>query len=177
MLEKILEHNRRFVQKRKSAGEDKPISGHAHKDIMVFTCMDTRLVELLEAAMGFNRGDIKMLKNAGNIIRNNCSDVIRSVAVGTVLMDLKEVYVVGHGDCGMRKQTVEGIRVKMAEKGIPADAIEAIDIEEWFGLLKDEMENVRDAVLKLKESPYIPKDVSIHGLMMDPNTGEIEVVA
>jgi len=39
------------------------------------------------------------------------------------------------------------------------------------------MENVRDAVLKLKESPYIPKDVSIHGLMMDPNTGEIEVVA
>ena len=44
--------------------------------------------------MGFGRGDIKILKNAGNIIRNNCSDVIRSVAVGTVLMGLKEVYVV-----------------------------------------------------------------------------------
>ena len=177
MLEKILEHNRKFVQERKNAGEDKPISGHAHKDIMVFTCMDTRLVELLEAAMGFGRGDIKILKNAGNIIRNNCSDVIRSVAVGTVLMGLKEVYVVGHKDCGMRKQTVEGIRAKMTERGIASDAIEAIDIEEWFGLLKDEAENVRDAVEKLKRSPYIPKDVYIQGLLMDPNTGEIEVIS
>lgn len=177
MLEKILEHNRKFVQERKKSGEDKPISGHAHKDVMVFTCMDTRLVGLLEQAMGFGRGDIKILKNAGNIIRNNCSDVIRSVAVGTVLMGLKEVYVVGHKDCGMRKQTVEGIRQKMTEKGIPAEAIEAIDIEEWFGLLKDEVENVKDAVDKLKKSPYIPKDVNIYGLMMDPNSGEIEVIA
>lgn len=176
MLERILEHNRKFVQERSRAGEGKPISGHAHKDIMVFTCMDTRLVELLEAAMGFERGDIKILKNAGNIIRSNCSDVIRSVAVGTVIMGLKEVYVVGHKDCGMRKQNVEDIRVKMMAKGIPQEAIEAIDIAEWFGLLKDETENVKDAVVKLKESPYIPKDVAIHGLIMDPNTGEIEVV-
>lgn len=177
MLEKILEHNRKYVQERKSSGEDKPISGHAHKDIMVFTCMDTRLVELLEPAMGFGRGDIKILKNAGNIIRNNCSDVIRSVAVGTVLMDLKEVYVVGHSDCGMRKQKVEDIKAKMAERGIPSHAIDAIDIREWFGLLQDETENVKDAVLKLKNSPYIPKDIKIHGLLMDPNSGEISVIA
>ena len=177
MLEMILEHNRKFVQERGNAGEDRPISAHAHRDTMVFTCMDTRLVELLEAAMGFRRGDIKILKNAGNIIRNGCSDVIRSVVVGTVLMDLKEVYVVGHKDCGMRKQTVEGIRAKMLEKGISEDAVDAIDIKEWFGLLTDETENVKDAVRKLKESVYIPKDVKIHGLMMDPNSGEIEVVA
>jgi carbonic anhydrase len=176
MLERILEHNRKFVQERKLAGDDKPISGHAQKDIMVFTCMDTRLVELLEPAMGFGRGDIKILKNAGNIIRNNCSDVIRSVAVGTVLMGLKEVYVVGHSDCGMRNQKVEDIRAKMIQRGISSAAIEAIDIGEWFGLLKDESENVKDAVLKLKESPYIPKDVSIYGLLMDPSSGEIEVV-
>jgi carbonic anhydrase len=77
----------------------------------------------------------------------------------------------------MRKQTVEGIRAKMIERGIPSDAIEAIDIEEWFGLLKDEAENVKDAVEKLKKSPYIPKDVYIQGLLMDPNTGEIEVIS
>jgi carbonic anhydrase len=77
----------------------------------------------------------------------------------------------------MGKQNVEDIRLKMTEKGITKEAIEAIDIAEWFGLLKDEVENVKDAVSKLKESPYIPKDVNIHGLLMDPNTGEIEVVA
>jgi carbonic anhydrase len=176
MLERILEYNKRFVQDRKMKGQDKPISGHAHEGVMVFTCMDTRLIELLEAAMGFKRGDIKVLKNAGNIIRENCSDVIRSVAVGTILMGLKEVYVVGHKDCGMRKQNPSDIKTKMLERGISKEAIESINIEEWFGLLKDEEENVREAVAKIKESPYIPKDIFVHGLMMDPNTGEIEVV-
>lgn len=176
MLERILEHNRRFVEERRKKGQDKPISGHAHKEVMVFTCMDTRLVELLESAMGFKRGDIKILKNAGNIIRENCNDVIRSIAVGTVLMDLKEVYVVGHKDCGMRKQNPSDIKAKMLERGIAKEAVEAIDIEEWFGLIKDEESNVRDAVSKIKASPYIPNNVFIHGLIMDPNTGEIEVV-
>jgi len=176
MLERIMEHNKRFVEQRKAKGEDKPISGHAHEGVMVFTCMDTRLVELLEQAMGFKRGDIKILKNAGNTIRDNCSDVIRSIAVGTVLMDLKEVYVVGHKDCGMRKQNPADIKEKMLRRGIAKEAVEAINIEEWFGLIKDEDQNVRDAVSKIKASPYIPKDVIVHGLMMDPNTGEIEVL-
>jgi carbonic anhydrase len=34
-------------------------------------------------------------------------------------MGLKEVYVVGHSDCGMRKQKPEDIREKMKERGIP----------------------------------------------------------
>ncbi|MGE5630518.1 MAG: carbonic anhydrase, partial [Caulobacteraceae bacterium] len=79
MLEQILDHNKKFVDERKTAGKDKPISGHAHKDIMVFACMDTRLVDLLEPAMGFRRGDIKILKNAGNVIREGCSEIIRCI--------------------------------------------------------------------------------------------------
>lgn len=176
MLDRILEHNKKFVAERKAKGEDKPISGHAHEGVMVFTCMDTRLVELLESAMGFKRGDIKILKNAGNTIRENCSDVIRSIAIGTILMGLKEVYVVGHKDCGMRKQNPAEIRAKMLERGISEEAVEAVDIPQWFGLISDEEENVRDAVGKIKASAYIPKDVVIHGLIMDPNTGELEVV-
>lgn len=35
MLEKILEHNRKFVRERRDAGEDKPISGHARKDVEI----------------------------------------------------------------------------------------------------------------------------------------------
>lgn len=176
MLEKILEHNRRFVRERREKGEDSPISGHAHEGVLVFTCMDTRLVKLLESAMGFERGDIKVLKNAGNTIRESCSDVIRSISAGTVLMGLKEVFVVGHADCGMRKQDPADIRAKMLERGIAEEDVDAIDIEQWFGLIKDEEKNVRDAVGKIKASPYIPKDVFVHGLIMDPNTGEIEVI-
>jgi carbonic anhydrase len=176
MLEKILSHNKKFVEERKSKGEDKPISAHAHADVMVFTCMDTRLVDLLEPAMGFKRGDIKILKNAGNMIRTDCDDIIRSIMIGTVVMELKEVYIVGHKDCGMAKQNAEAIKEKLLARGIAKEAVEAIDIVEWAGLIKDEVENVKDVVDKIKKSPYIPKDVIVHGLIIEPNTGEIDVI-
>ncbi len=176
MLHKILDHNKKFVEERRNRGEDKPISAHAHADVMVFTCMDTRLVDLLEPAMGFKRGDIKILKNAGNMIRTGCNDVIRSIMIGTVVMGLKEVFIVGHKDCGMAKQTPEAIKEKLLARGIAKEAVEAIDIAEWAGLIGDEVENVKDVVNKIRTSPYIPKDVILHGLIMDPNTGEIEVI-
>lgn len=176
MLNKILNHNKKFVEERKAAGLDKPISGHAHQNIMVFTCMDTRLVDLVEPAMGFKRGDIKILKNAGNIIRDGCDEIIRCIAVGTALMGLSEVYVVGHKDCGMAKQTPEAIKEKMLERGITQEILDSIDIPQWFGLLKDERENVLEGVRKIKESPFVPKDISVYGLLMDPNSGEIEVL-
>ena len=176
MLNNILDHNKKFVEERKAAGLDKPISSHAHQNVMVFTCMDTRLVDLLERAMGFERGDIKILKNAGNIIREGCDEIIRCISVGTALMGLSEVYVVGHKDCGMAKQTPEAVREKMLVRGISKEALDSIDIGKWIGLLKDERENVLEGVKRIKESPFIPKDISVYGLLMDPNSGEIEVI-
>jgi len=176
MLEYILEHNKKFVEERKRAGLHEPIEGHAQKNVMVFTCMDTRLVELLEAAMGFKRGDIKIIKNAGNTIRDNCDEIIRCITVGTVLMGLSQVYVVGHKDCGMAKLEPEKIREKMISRGISKEVVDSIDIEKWFGIIKNEKENVMEAVRKIKESPFVPKDIIVHGLLMDPNSGEIEVI-
>ena len=134
MLNHILESNQKFVHERRQKGEDKPVDAHANSDVMIFTCMDTRLVDLLEPAMGFKRGDIKILKNAGNTIRENCDEIIRSIVVGTIIMDLKEVYVVGHTDCGMRKQNPINIREKMLSRGISSEVLSGIDIEEWIGL-------------------------------------------
>ncbi|MGI5997057.1 MAG: beta-class carbonic anhydrase [Lutispora sp.] len=176
MLNSILEHNKRFVEERKAKGLDKPISGHAQRDVMVFTCMDTRLIELLEPAMGFKRGDIKILKNAGNIIRDGCDEIIRCITVGTVLMGLSEVYVVGHKDCGMSKLTPGEVREKMIARGIPKEKVDSLDIEQWIGILKDERQNVIETVKKITESPFVPKDVNVHGLLMDPNSGELEVI-
>ena len=177
MLSSILEHNKSFVEERKAAGLDIPISGHAQQNAMVFTCMDTRLVDLVEPAMGFKRGDVKILKNAGNIIRDRCSDIIRCIAVCTILMGLSEVYVVGHKDCGMAKLTVEEVRTKMISRGISEEVLDTIDVGRWIGIVKDERENVLDVVRKIKESPFIPKDISIYGLLLDPNSGELEVIS
>ena len=61
MLDEILNHNKDFVENRRKQGLDKKISSHAQKGVMIFTCMDTRLVGLVEDAMGFERGQVKVL--------------------------------------------------------------------------------------------------------------------
>ncbi len=177
MLKRILEHNDKFVSERKNLGLDEPISAHANQEVMVFTCMDTRLVDLVEKSMGFERGDIKILKNAGNSIRENCDEIIRCVSLGAIMMGLKEVFVVGHKDCGMKKLTTEDIRAKMIDRGITEDTIDSIeDLAEWSGILKDETENVINAVSKIRESQFVPNDVKVHGLIIDPYSGELEII-
>jgi carbonic anhydrase len=176
MLEEILRYNRKFVKERKETGQDNAISGHAQKGVMICTCMDTRLVGLVEDAMGFERGQVKMLKNAGNTIRTGCDDVIRTISLGTLMMGINEVYVVGHKDCGMKKLKAEDIRKAMLDRGIDEETVNSVDLGQWAGIIGDEKENVIEVVRAVRESKFIPKDVKVFGLLIDPYSGELETV-
>lgn len=60
MIKEILEHNRRFVAEK--GYERFRTDKYPNKKIAIVTCMDTRLVELLPAALGFRNGDVKLSK-------------------------------------------------------------------------------------------------------------------
>ena len=51
-------------------------SKYPQKHLAIVSCMDTRLVELLEPALGIRRGEVKMIKTAGNTITSKFDDVI-----------------------------------------------------------------------------------------------------
>ena len=56
MIEEMLAYNREFVR---SKGYEKfQTSKFPDKKIAILTCMDTRLVELLPAALGIRNGDV-----------------------------------------------------------------------------------------------------------------------
>ena len=64
MIEEILAFNKDFVAKK---GYEKYITNnYPDKKIAILSCMDTRLTELLPAALGLKNGDVKMIKNAGS---------------------------------------------------------------------------------------------------------------
>ena len=66
MLEDILKYNREFVERK---GYEKYITNkYPDKKIAIVSCMDTRLTELLPAALGLKNGDVKIIKNAGGTI-------------------------------------------------------------------------------------------------------------
>ena len=65
MIDELLEYNKKFVESKKY--ENFKTSKYPDKKIAILTCMDTRLVELIPAALGIKNGDVKMIKNAGGL--------------------------------------------------------------------------------------------------------------
>jgi len=148
------------------------------REIAIFTCMDTRLVDFLEPAMGIKRGEVKVIKNAGNSITGPFEATIRSLIVSIFELGVKEIIVIGHLDCGISHTTSQSLIKKMLDRGISLDAIKMIDkeLEDWIDDFHHPIDNVVEAVKKIRNSPLIPKDVPVHGLMFNPTTGEVEVV-
>ena len=66
MIDEILKYNKEFVDEKKY--EQYKTSKYPDKKIAIITCMDTRLTELLPAALGIRNGDVKIIKNAGGVV-------------------------------------------------------------------------------------------------------------
>lgn len=173
MLREIMEHNVRWVEER-----NRTLTRTPQKKIAIFTCMDTRLVEFLEPALGIGRGDAKVIKNAGNTLLDPGGGVVRSLVVAIYILGCEEVLVVGHRDCGMAHLDEAALQRKMLERGVPPEAIAGLkpSLGEWVGAFRDPAANVVRVVEKLRENPLLPNSVPIHGLLFDPTTGKLELL-
>jgi carbonic anhydrase len=173
LLHEMLQHNTRWIAER-----SRPLSKAPQKRVVIFTCMDTRLVEFLEPALGLKRGDAKMIKNAGNTLVDPGGGVVRSLVVAIHALQCEEVFVIGHKDCGMTQLDENALRQTMIGRGVPPSAIDALEpsLGEWLGGFHDPLGNVERVVELLRANPLIPGDVPIHGLMFDPGSGIAEVL-
>ena len=180
LIEEILEINENFCKNPPTdySGEDVHASKLPQKKLAIVTCMDTRLVNFLEPALGLSRGDVKVIKNAGNCVTGIFDSTIRSLLVCIYELGVQEIIVIGHHECGMAKTTSESLTKAMLSRGISADAIKMIqkDLNEWADEFKHPEENVKVAVANIKTNPLIPKDVKVHGLMFHPRTGKLELI-
>src|SRR5580658_6982492 len=110
LLSEILAQNASFVERR----EYEPFRTDAFPDkkLVVLSCMDSRLVELLPRAMNLRNGDAKMIKNAGAIVSHPFGSVMRSILVAVYELMAAEVAVVGHHGCGMTGLSCERFLTK-----------------------------------------------------------------
>src|SRR5207244_1437256 len=107
-LPEILAFNAEFVASR--AYESYLTGRLPDKKIVIVTCMDTRLTELLPKAMNLKKGDAKFIKVAGAIVA-----------------------------------------------APPADGVHA-------------------SVHMIKTHPLLPQHIKVHGLLIDPDTGKLDVL-
>ena len=112
-LDSIIAANKSFVK----PNAFPPLPKSPQKQLAIFTCMDTRLVDFLEPAMGLKRGEAKVIKNAGNTIVDPMSGaVIRSLVAGIFMLGVEEVFVIGHRDCGMAEIDADSVKRDMVAK-------------------------------------------------------------
>ena len=174
LLDTILSTNRKFVR----PGAFPPLPKNPKKQFAIFTCMDTRLVDFLEPALGIKRGDAKVIKNAGNTLVDPNGGVIRSLVSAVFLLGVEEIFVIGHKDCGMAAVDAGELKKKMAARGIDLAAVDSLipDLGVWLGAFSCPEQNVERVTGVIRSSPLIPKDVPIHGLIFCPNDGHLEVI-
>ncbi|MDD2897178.1 MAG: carbonic anhydrase [Desulfuromonadaceae bacterium] len=175
LLDSILSVNRSFVH----PGAFPPLPKNPKKQFAIFTCMDTRLVDFLEPAMGIKRGDAKVIKNAGNILIDPFhGGVIRSLVAAIFMLGVEEIFVIGHEDCGMSEVKPEKLKADMIARGIAPEVIESLvpDLAQWLGAFSCPADNVNEVTAKIRNNPLIPADVPVHGLIFCPNDGSLEVV-
>ena len=173
LLNEILAHNARFVEE-----QARTVTKSPEKKIALFTCMDTRLVEFLEPAMGLRRGDAKVIKNAGNTIVDPFGAVMRSLVVAVYALGCEEIYVIGHLDCGMSQIDGAELERRMLARGVDPQVVTSVhgSLTEWLGAFKDPCGNVHRVVEIIRSSPLIPVDVPVHGLMFDPAKGRLDLL-
>ncbi|HSU80365.1 MAG TPA: carbonic anhydrase [Candidatus Angelobacter sp.] len=178
-IDEILEFNQQFVEEK--AYEPYITSKFPNKKIVILSCMDTRLTELLPKALNLKNGDVKLIKNAGAVITHPFGSVMRSILVAVYDLGADEVFVIGHHGCGMGSLNPEETKKKMLSRGISEDTLHTltyagVDLDQWFARIDSIPNSVKETVELIKNHPLMPDSAKVHGLVIDPETGKLDLV-
>ena len=179
MIDQILEHNRSFVAQK---GYERYLTDkYPDKRLAVLSCMDTRLTELLPAALGLKNGDAKIIKNAGGLVISPFDSAMRSLIVAIFELGVNEVMVVAHSNCGACHMSYDHFHHQMLQRGITDHTLDTIrrcgiELEYWLEGFKDTPQSVQRTVETIKRHPLVPADVTVRGFIIDSQTGELEEI-
>ena len=178
-LTDILSYNQRFVE---SGEYEKYFTDkYPGRELAILSCMDARIIELLPNALGLKNGDAKLIKNAGALVTHPWGSVMRSLLVAVFELKVKEIMVIAHHDCGMRGLNAEEFLQRVHDSNIPDDRIETlrnagIDLDGWLTGFDDVEDSVRHTVELIRKHPLMPDNIAIHGLVIHPTTGKLNLI-
>lgn len=177
-IDEIMAFNEQFVTNKAYEGIER---NFPDKRIVIVTCMDARLTELLPKAMDLKDGDAKLIKNAGAIITSPFGNIMRSVLVALYELNADEVFIIGHHDCGMTGIDPDKVVAHMTERGVPENVIHTlrhsgVSLNRWLTGFDNVRESVENSVDIVRNHPLLPPNTPVHGLIIDPVTGKLDKV-
>src|SRR6476661_4646585 len=129
------------------------------KHVAIVACMDARLD--VYRALGLGEGEAHVIRNAGGVITD---DEIRSLAISQRLLGTTEIVLIHHTDCGMLTFTDDEFKASIQEE----TGLEPAWAPESFSDLD---QDVRQAMERIKASPFVPHTDQVRGFVFDVATG------
>jgi carbonic anhydrase len=127
--------------------------------------MDSRIDPL--AMLGLRRGDAKILRNPGGRVTDG---VLRALVLAVHLLDVDRVLIAQHTDCRMAKVTDEQAHQAILERsGVDTRSLE-------LGTIPDQRAALEHDVVRVKSSPFLPRDLVVAGGIYDVKTGRLELL-
>lgn len=161
MVKQLLENNRRYAKSFRLGGL--PIA--PAKKLAVVACMDARLD--VQDMLGLRAGDAHIIRNAGGLVTD---DALRSLILSAHLLGTRMVFVIEHTDCGMVRFTDEELRQRLQQStGFDAGSLQ-------FFTFRNLEENVVEQLRRLRESPFLPREMEARGFIYDVRTGRLSEV-
>lgn len=179
MIDQIIAYNKKFVAEK--SYEKYVTDKYPDKKLAVLSCMDTRLTELLPAALGLRNGDAKFIKNAGGLVISAFDSAMRSLIVAIYELGVRYVMVVAHSHCGACHMNYGHFHDEMIARGVTEHTLDTIrkcgiDLNHWLEGFKDTSESVRRTVETIRTHPLMPKDIEVRGFIIDSETGALEEI-
>ena len=138
--------------------------------VLFLTSMDPRID--INSIFQLNRGDVFVLRNAGNILT---IDMLRSILIATHEYSIKYIIILGHLDCEMTKMDLlklrEKLNLKSRELIIRNGNNPYSELRNFFKPFKDVLQNINEQVESLRDYKGFPSDVKIRGWLYDVHTG------
>ena len=139
------------------------LTGSAARGLAIVTCMDSRINPL--SVVGMRSGDAKILRNAGARVTE---DVLRTLVLGTYLLNVDRILVMPHTDCRMAQSEEASIHELIDEKyGVDTRSLE-------FKVTMDQEESLKTDITRIRSYPLIRSGVAVAGAIYDVKTGKID---
>jgi carbonic anhydrase len=170
-LDQILERNRAFVAGRQA----RPLPPPERMRLAVVACYDPRLDPLLLPALGLSPGDAFLLRTAGALVQPG-SGSLRSLGLAVFMFGVTEVLIVGHAACRMAAFDSAWFIDAFRGRGVPREAFGPDDLRTWAGAIPSPRQGVLLSAANVAAAPFLPRDVSVAGAVLDEATGALQPV-
>src|SRR5262249_45191621 len=161
VFDEMLAHNARYAE----TFELRHLQAPPVRKLVILTCMDSRMD--LEQLLGLQVGDAHMIRNAGGLATD---DVIRSLILSTHLLGTRAIAIIQHTECGLLSITDDQMRARLkSETGKDTSGLH-------FHAFTDLDRTTAEQIKRVREHPFLPKNIQVHGYIYDVKKGTLREV-